>query len=387
MTGFAKKFFLLTVPAALLVLAGVEAWVRLSWDPKRGTPALYIADPVLVQRFAPNYSGWFAGVPVHINNLGLHDPRDYSLEKTDRTFRILLLGDSVAFGHGSIYEHTYAYLLEQRLEAWRSDVDWQIWNAGVPGYNTSQEVAYLLRVGPAFRPDLVIVGFHPNDIHANDIVREPSALVKTVAAVRNRVKRTFYSYELYRRLYLQLSWRLFASGASRTLLENLGAEDELLADVGRVQNLPEQQITDVAPLSDEVLASVNCRGRATDEVEQFQRETAYERWREAAGAFQDLHRRGAYRIMFFVSMAPEICLQDDLFFDAGSRAWNDFFVRELSRGVPVLSTYDAILRYRPSQMPEARAHALGNVNRLKADLLFAFLRDTVLPTTGLRAQR
>ena len=31
------------------------------------------------------------------------------------------------------------------------------------------------------------------------------------------------------------------------------------------------------------------------------------------------------------------------------------------------------------QMPNARAHALGNANVVKADVLFGFLRDCVLP--------
>ena len=59
------------------------------------------------QRLAPNYDGWFAGVPVHINGLGFRDARDYALEKGPNTFRILVLGDSVTFGHGSVDEHTY----------------------------------------------------------------------------------------------------------------------------------------------------------------------------------------------------------------------------------------------------------------------------------------
>ena len=89
----------------------------------------------------PSYDGWFAGVPVRINNLGFRDPREYPLEKPPGTFRILVLGDSVTFGHGSLYETTYPYLLEQRLKQWRPSVNWQVWNLGVPGYNTRQELA------------------------------------------------------------------------------------------------------------------------------------------------------------------------------------------------------------------------------------------------------
>ena len=47
----------------------------------------------------------------------------------------------------------------------------------------------------------------------------------------------------------------------------------------------------------------------------------------------------------------------------------------LSDGTPAVSSHDAFARYRPSQMPEASAHSIGNSNALKADVLFQFLRD------------
>ena len=100
----------------ILVAAGVEVWVRARWNPKNGQPGLFLSDAVRGQRFAANYDGWFAGVPVHINNLGFRDSRDYSLTKSPKTFRIIFLGDSVTFGHGSVYEHSYPYLLEQKLK-------------------------------------------------------------------------------------------------------------------------------------------------------------------------------------------------------------------------------------------------------------------------------
>ena len=115
-----RKFTLITVPVALVlttVLALlVEVWVRASWDPYRGTPGFFLTDAVRGQRLAANYTGWFAGVPVHINSLELRDPREYALAKKPNTFRILVLGDSVTFGHGSVYEHSYPYLLEQQLK-------------------------------------------------------------------------------------------------------------------------------------------------------------------------------------------------------------------------------------------------------------------------------
>ena len=120
------RLITISVPAlGIAILAAallVELWVRVSWDPRKGTPGFFLSDAVRGQRLAAGYDGWFAGVPVHVNRLELRDPREYDLAKHANTFRILVLGDSVTFGHGSVYEHTYPYLLEQRLKAWRPSV-------------------------------------------------------------------------------------------------------------------------------------------------------------------------------------------------------------------------------------------------------------------------
>ena len=198
------KLFTISLPIGIVTLlalaTGVEAWVRWRWDPMKGSPGFFESDPMRRQRLAPNYTGWFAGVPVHINSLGFRDEREYSLVKGPTTFRILVLGDSVTFGHGSVGEHTYPFLFEQKLKAWRPDVDWQVWNMGVPGYNTSQELAYLLQVGPAYHPDLVVLGFFENDLIQNDDVPSTVQNNTMVSVLKSLVQRHLYSLELYRRV-------------------------------------------------------------------------------------------------------------------------------------------------------------------------------------------
>ena len=383
--AFAIKLVTTTVPAmviALLVLAAaVEAWVRITADPKRGTPGFFLSDAARRDRLAAHYSGWFAGVPVHINGLELRDNREYDLEKKPNTFRILALGDSVTFGHGSVYEHTYPYLLEQQLRRWRPDVDWQVWNAAVPGYNTSQELAQLLEVGPRFKPDLVIVGFFDNDIIDNEVVVPPDRFAILQSDVLSVLRRHLYSLDLYKRWYLTLRWRLFASDEYRRRLEHIATEESLLADVGRVAELQQQQLTPYERLTDEQVRRNICRGGERPSATltaDLQHDAGWANWIRAVRRLQELHKAGAYSIVFFVNMVPPVCPGDDFFFDGASL--NRFFLDVLGQGTPAVSAYDTFLHRRPSQMPNAKAHAIGNSNLTKAEALFGYLTNEILPT-------
>ena len=76
--------------------------------------------------------------------------------------RVLLLGDSIAFGSGLPYKKTLGPLLEQKLNK-ATTGSFGLWNAAVPGYNSVQELAQLRRVLPVVRPTMVLVAFCMND--------------------------------------------------------------------------------------------------------------------------------------------------------------------------------------------------------------------------------
>ena len=373
----------LAAAIALLVAAAVaEVWVRATVDPKRGTLGFFVPDAARRQRLAANYTGWFAGVPVHINSLELRDNREYALEKKPKTFRILVLGDSVTFGHGSVYEHTYPYLLEQQLRRWRPEVDWQVWNAAVPGYNTSQELAQLLEVGPRFNPDLVVIGFFDNDIMDNFPVERPGRLALFSARVASVLRRHVYSIELYKRIYLTLQWKLSASDEYRKRLEHIATEESLLVDVGHVAELKQQQLTPYERLTDEEIAGNGCPdGQKTNPqlIVDMQKDPGWPDFVRAVRELQRLHRNGTYRILFFLNLIPPVCPDGDFFYDGGSNQLNDFLLKVLGQGSWAFSVHDAFLHRRPSQMPYATAHAIGNSNLTKAEALFGYLSDRLLP--------
>ncbi len=81
----------------------------------------------------------------------------------ENEYRILILGDSCAWGYGVGYYDSFAYLLENSLNIARKDVRFRIINAAIPGYSTAQGRLYFETRLEQIQPDLVILYFGRND--------------------------------------------------------------------------------------------------------------------------------------------------------------------------------------------------------------------------------
>jgi lysophospholipase L1-like esterase len=114
-----------------------------------------IPDDRLFYRYPAHERGTYEGVEIALNELGLRDAPIG--DKTPGWPRVLLLGDSVAFGWGVRVEDTFAAQLEQLLPV-------EVINTGVPSYNTVQELAFLRLHFAELRPDIVILPYVENDI-------------------------------------------------------------------------------------------------------------------------------------------------------------------------------------------------------------------------------
>ena len=106
------------------------------------------------------------GIPVDINSRGLRGP-ETTYEKPPATFRILNLGDSIVMGWGVRVEDTYGRRLESLLnEGVDGDVNFEVINAGVPGWSLDNALAYLQAEGLKYEPDLVVLDLTiANDIN------------------------------------------------------------------------------------------------------------------------------------------------------------------------------------------------------------------------------
>ncbi len=103
-------------------------------------------------------------VTQHINSKGFRGG-----EVNGSAIKILVVGDSFAFGSGVQDTETFSYLLERDLRS--KDFDVSVLNAGVKGYNVEQYYLYLKYKGLNYSPDLVIVSFFAgNDLENKNLV-------------------------------------------------------------------------------------------------------------------------------------------------------------------------------------------------------------------------
>ncbi|TLY33805.1 MAG: hypothetical protein E6K56_00080 [Ignavibacteria bacterium] len=134
---------------------------------------------------APEFS-----VEYVVSEEGFRDEVTHSRPKPDSVLRILLLGDSFTWGAGVAYGGIWPVVFERRCLADGLPVD--VIKAGVSGYDTRQEVIYLERLLPKYRPNIVILAFLPNDlvtnlpISGNDSLERRQALEQDSLLVRNQ---------------------------------------------------------------------------------------------------------------------------------------------------------------------------------------------------------
>jgi hypothetical protein len=160
----------LAVASAVVVLLALEMTLR-TWPTLLGLSfangalsryttrpgGIYYFDRSLWMNFMiPNHSAtmWAAGHTWHhrtdalgFRNEPLHVPAD-----------VILLGDSVVYGHGVEFEHTLGPLLERRTGL-------RVANLGRQGDCAFQEAYLITAYLPVFRPRFVVHVFSPNDIH------------------------------------------------------------------------------------------------------------------------------------------------------------------------------------------------------------------------------
>lgn len=129
----------------------------------------------------PGRSGVYMGVPVAINSVGWRDG-EYAVDRTEGVPRIMMLGDSLAFGWGAPPEDVTSYRLEKLLNA-RGDKKYEVLNTGIGNTNTAMQTAFFLNRGYRYKPDIVVLNYFINDAEPTPVRKESFFIENFYAAV------------------------------------------------------------------------------------------------------------------------------------------------------------------------------------------------------------
>jgi hypothetical protein len=139
-------------------------------------PTYKLAHDILPYSMKPNSeSTSIHGNLIKINNHGLRD-HEYSYEKAEGTFRILVLGDSIEFAYGRKMEDGYTKVLERQLNALANKKykTVEVINTGHPVFNAHDKYNYLQLYGLKYSPDILIVSLNSTDFSSTAFSVGPS---------------------------------------------------------------------------------------------------------------------------------------------------------------------------------------------------------------------
>lgn len=103
----------------------------------------------------------FRGEIVNSNSKGVRGSREVGYEKPPGVTRIVVLGDSFTFGEEVGDDETFSHHLQSLIP------NSEVLNLGVHGYGHDQMLLYLKEEGLKYRPDIVLLGFMPDDMERN----------------------------------------------------------------------------------------------------------------------------------------------------------------------------------------------------------------------------
>lgn len=150
-----RKRNMLVVEEGTLTVQAPPLYVEEPGHEKTGHRYLY--DEQLGWRNIPSWSATTFGKPLNTNSKHLRD-REYSFAKPVGTKRILVLGDSFAWGYGVGDDEIFTEVLEERLV--KQESTWEVLNTGVSGWGTDQQYLYFRSEGKRYEPDIVVVAFY-----------------------------------------------------------------------------------------------------------------------------------------------------------------------------------------------------------------------------------
>ncbi len=187
------------VLCVFIILTGLEMSLRYF---EYLYPPIYRRSPALLWELTPNLTGApdnDESYRINTNVMGLRCGEISPIKETDE-FRILIIGDSTAFGWLLDERETFAYRLERklRLQEQGKGLKIRVLNGAVCGYSSLQGLEFMREKGWKLSPDLIIAAFNndPTADYVEDEKRMPPTRMMPLLNFLNR----FRIYSLVRDL-------------------------------------------------------------------------------------------------------------------------------------------------------------------------------------------
>lgn len=344
----------LALVSVAVFLVAAEVAVRV-FVPRLETRGVYSrpTDAPYGYELVPGAEAIVSSRPVRINAHGFRD-RERTVEKPAGTRRIVLLGDSHAFGEGVRDDEIASRVLEESLRAALPETPVEVLNLGVFGFNTTQEVHLLEHRGLAYDPDLVIVLYTLSDVMSSLTTVPPfHRLAEPGRAVDGS----------------GVPPAALARDAGR-VDEEVSAHERRFGRLGRFRSLVRRSA--LARLVFYRLSTLSAMRALGGSWETLYRPDS-PGWLEARAALRHaaaLRRRHGFELL--VAIHPELVRLDDYPHAAAHRTIRVFCERE---GIPVLDLYPAYATHEATELwihPEDR-HPNARGHRIIAEALAEYL--------------
>ncbi len=151
----------------------------------------YEYDPLLGWKKIPKLnttraSAGNAPISYQINSRSIRG-HEYSYEKLDNEYRVLILGDSFAEGFMVEFHELFSEVLKDRLSKMRKNRHYQTINTGTSGWSTDQELLLFQNEGKKYKPNLTILMFYENDIAYNNQPKDWGMYYKPLFKIENGI--------------------------------------------------------------------------------------------------------------------------------------------------------------------------------------------------------
>jgi lysophospholipase L1-like esterase len=154
--GLYEVYLRVADPYAFWAIADRERFAAVAYEPHA---------PYWRLALKPNVRTTLLGHEVVINSQRMRN-RETTVAKPNGTYRILVLGDSVAFGWGVAEADCFPRRIEGRLQraGFAGGKSIEVINSAVPGWAPHDEILFLEHQGLGYQPDLVLMTLINNDI-------------------------------------------------------------------------------------------------------------------------------------------------------------------------------------------------------------------------------